>query len=91
MGNGNNLINLKKFVCNKIKCLYRCNLKNYSFLKIFPKIKCSIIMKKINYSFFDKKNGSEIKTSLERYTNVKLNYATINKVLNKFRICLAHY
>ena len=48
-------------------------------------------MKKINYSFFDKKNGSEIKTSLERYTNVKLNYATINKVLNKFRICLAHY
>ena len=65
MGNGNNLINLKKFVCNKIKCLYRCNLKNYSFLKIFPKIKCSIIMRIINYSIFDKKNGSEIKKALE--------------------------
>ena len=48
-------------------------------------------MRIINYSIFDKKNGSEIKKALERYNNIKLNYATINKVLNKFRVCLAHY
>ena len=48
-------------------------------------------MRIINYSIFDKTNGSEIKKTLERNNNVKLNYSTINKVLNIFRVCLAHY
>ena len=91
IGNGNKLLNPKKLVCNNYKCLYRANLKNYSVLKIFPKIPCSDLMKIINYSIFDKKNGTEIKKALIRDYNAKLNISTINRVLNKFRQCIAHY
>ena len=55
IGNGNTLLNPKILICNNYKCRYRCNLKNYSFLKIFPKIQSSTIMKILKYFILEKK------------------------------------
>ena len=79
IGNINNLMNPIRFECNNYKCLYRCNLRKFSFLYIFPNIPGTVIFKIIQKFILKQKNGVEIKNYLKTNENIYISRNTISK------------
>ena len=73
----NNLIIPIRFVCNNYKCLYRCNLRKFSFLYMFPNIPGTVIFKVIQKFILEQKNGVEIKNYLKNNEDIHISRNTI--------------
>ncbi len=80
IGNINNLMNPIRLVCNNYKCLYRCNLRKFSFLYTFPKIPASVILKIIQKFILEQKIGVEIQKYLKTNEDINLSRNTIYKI-----------
>jgi len=79
-----NTINPKKLICNNYKYLYKTNLRKYSFIRQFPRVPCSIIMKILKY-FINYENNEK---SLIKFwkKKIKLIYHIILLII--FEKCL---
>ena len=91
IGNRANLISPKILLCNNKICKSRISLRNFSFLKLFKKIRCTYLMKILKYFIIDQKNATLIEKTLSEEDKIKLNVHTIDKILNTFRNIIAHY
>lgn len=60
IGSGNKILNPLRLVWNNVKCLYRTNLRKYSFLKCFPLIPATVVMKVLFKFVIDERNGEQI-------------------------------
>ena len=54
------ILNPFRLVRNNYKCLHHTGLRKYSFIKKFPLIPASIIMKILNKFIIDERNASNI-------------------------------
>ena len=57
IGIGKKLLNPLRLVCNNAKCLYRTNLRKYSFLKCFQLIPATVLIIILFKFIIDERNG----------------------------------
>ena len=67
------------------------SLRNFSCLKVFPKIPGSIFFKILYKFILEDKNATKIKNFLVTEEKVYLNYQTLTKILTWLRRTFAHY
>ena len=91
IANNKKLLSPLRLVCNNYKCKYRCNLRKFSCLSVFPKIPGSLFFKILYKFIIEEKNASKIKSFLETEEKIKLNYVSLSKILIFIRRCCAHY
>ena len=91
LGNNNKLLNPIRMVCNNYKCLYRTNIRKYSFLKNFPKIPGSLLLIILKKIFIEERNANQIFKFLPTTIQFKLSQATILKIISYFRRIIAHH
>ena len=84
IGEQNNLNNPIRLVCNKYKCLYRINLRKFSFLFNFPKQPASVIIKILEKFILEENNANIICKYINDYFT-SINLATIRNILKWFR------
>ena len=90
IGELNNLNNPIRLVCNNYKCLYRTNLRKFSFLFKFPKQPVSVIIKILEKFILEEKNANIICKYINDYFT-SINLATIRNILKWFPKAFAHY
>ena len=90
IGELNNINNPLRLVCNNYRCLYRTNLRKFSFLFKFPKQPASVIIKILEKFILEENNASIICKYINDYFT-SINLSTIRKILKWFRQAFAHY
>ena len=66
IANNKKLLNPLRLVCNNYKCKYRCNLRKFSCLSVFPKIPGSLFFKILYKFIIEEKNASELNHFLKQ-------------------------